>query len=90
VGGLLGGHARVPLTNMGQTLFEPPNVAGWQLGARGSAPGAMLAAHESRRDGGVEPEVQPGAVVSAAERAQAAGCSTHAAAVVPAPLAGTS
>ena len=35
--------ARTPLTNMGQTLFEPPNVAGWQLGERGSRTGAMLA-----------------------------------------------
>jgi len=24
--------ARTPLTNMGQTLLEPPDVAGWELG----------------------------------------------------------
>src|SRR5204862_3329879 len=35
--------ARVPLTNMGQTLFEPPNVAGWQLGRAWFGTGAMLA-----------------------------------------------
>ena len=26
-------NARTPLTNMGQTLFEPPDVNGWELGA---------------------------------------------------------
>src|SRR5262245_42153782 len=35
--------ARVPLTNMGQTLFEPPNVAGWQLGKAWFGTGEMLA-----------------------------------------------
>ena len=35
--------ARAPLTNMGQTLFEPPNVAGWQLGRSWFGTGAMLA-----------------------------------------------
>jgi len=35
--------ARVPLTNMGQTLFEPPNVAGWQLGRAWFGTGQMLA-----------------------------------------------
>jgi uncharacterized protein (DUF1800 family) len=35
--------ARVPLTNMGQTLFEPPNVAGWQLGRSWFGTGQMLA-----------------------------------------------
>jgi uncharacterized protein (DUF1800 family) len=34
---------RVPLTNMGQTLFEPPNVAGWQLGRAWFGTGQMLA-----------------------------------------------
>jgi uncharacterized protein (DUF1800 family) len=34
---------RAPLTNMGQTLFEPPNVAGWQLGRAWFGTGAMLA-----------------------------------------------
>ena len=32
-----------PLTNMGQTLFEPPNVAGWETGQSWFATGAMLA-----------------------------------------------
>ena len=35
--------ARAPLTNMGQTLFEPPNVAGWQLGRSWFGTGQMLA-----------------------------------------------
>ncbi len=34
---------RTPLTNMGQTLFEPPDVAGWELGAGWFSTGAMLA-----------------------------------------------
>jgi uncharacterized protein (DUF1800 family) len=35
--------ARTPLTNMGQTLFEPPNVAGWELGSAWFSTSAMLA-----------------------------------------------
>ncbi|MBI2188685.1 MAG: DUF1800 domain-containing protein [Acidobacteria bacterium] len=35
--------ARTPLTNMGQTLLEPPDVAGWELGAGWFSTGAMLA-----------------------------------------------
>ena len=35
--------ARTPLTNMGQTLFEPPNVAGWELGPAWFSTSAMLA-----------------------------------------------
>ncbi|MBI4887236.1 MAG: DUF1800 domain-containing protein [Acidobacteria bacterium] len=35
--------ARTPLTNMGQTLFEPPDVAGWELGPGWFGTGAMLA-----------------------------------------------
>jgi hypothetical protein len=35
--------ARVPLTNMGQTLFEPPDVSGWDLGRAWFGTGAMLA-----------------------------------------------
>jgi uncharacterized protein (DUF1800 family) len=35
--------ARTPLLNMGQTLFEPPDVAGWSLGADWFSTGAMLA-----------------------------------------------
>jgi uncharacterized protein (DUF1800 family) len=36
-------NLRVPLTNMGQTLFEPPDVAGWALGDAWFSSGAMLA-----------------------------------------------
>ena len=35
--------ARTPLTNMGQTLFEPPDVNGWELGPGWISTGAMLA-----------------------------------------------
>jgi hypothetical protein len=35
--------ARTPLTNMGQTLFEPPDVSGWDLGPRWFSSGTMLA-----------------------------------------------
>ena len=34
---------RTPLTNMGQTLFEPPDVNGWELGQGWFSTGAMLA-----------------------------------------------
>jgi uncharacterized protein (DUF1800 family) len=34
---------RTPLTNMGQTLFEPPDVSGWDLGQNWFSSGAMLA-----------------------------------------------
>jgi hypothetical protein len=32
-----------PLANMGQQLFDPPDVAGWELGANWFSTGAMLA-----------------------------------------------
>jgi uncharacterized protein (DUF1800 family) len=35
--------ARTPLTQMGQTLFEPPDVNGWELGQGWFTSGAMLA-----------------------------------------------
>jgi hypothetical protein len=35
--------ARTPLTNMGQQLFEPPDVAGWSLGPEWFSTGSMLA-----------------------------------------------
>ena len=35
--------ALTPLANMGQTLFEPPDVAGWDLGKNWFSTGAMLA-----------------------------------------------
>ncbi|PYR73817.1 MAG: hypothetical protein DMF87_24700 [Acidobacteria bacterium] len=34
---------RAPLSNMGQLLFEPPNVGGWPLGAGWFSTGTMLA-----------------------------------------------
>jgi uncharacterized protein (DUF1800 family) len=34
---------RTPLANMGQTLYEPPDVAGWELGPGWFSSGAMLA-----------------------------------------------
>ena len=35
--------ARTPLVNMGQSLFEPPDVNGWELGPGWFSTGAMLA-----------------------------------------------
>jgi uncharacterized protein (DUF1800 family) len=35
--------ARTPLTNMGQSLFEPPDVSGWELGQAWFSTGATLA-----------------------------------------------
>ena len=35
--------ALTPLANMGQQLFEPPDVAGWELGPGWFSSGAMLA-----------------------------------------------
>ena len=35
--------ARTPLVNMGQTLFEPPDVNGWELGRGWFSTGTMLA-----------------------------------------------
>jgi uncharacterized protein (DUF1800 family) len=37
------GSAGTPLINMGQALFEPPDVAGWDLGRAWFSTGAMLA-----------------------------------------------
>ena len=37
------GDALTPLSNMGQTLFDPPDVAGWDLGQSWFSTGAMLA-----------------------------------------------
>jgi uncharacterized protein (DUF1800 family) len=34
--------AQAPLANMGQTLFDPPDVAGWDLGQAWFSSGAML------------------------------------------------
>jgi uncharacterized protein (DUF1800 family) len=35
--------ALTPMSNMGQQLFEPPDVAGWELGSSWFSSGAMLA-----------------------------------------------
>ena len=40
---LLGQHALTPLVNMGQQLFEPPDVTGWDLGRGWFSSGGMLA-----------------------------------------------
>ena len=37
------GDALTPLANMGQQLFEPPDVSGWRLGKNWFSTGAMLA-----------------------------------------------
>ena len=41
--GFSAGATIVPLANMGQTLFEPPNVSGWSLGPAWFSTGTMLA-----------------------------------------------
>ena len=41
--GLSVDSARTPLTNMGQTLFEPPDVNGWDLGRGWCSTNGMLA-----------------------------------------------
>jgi hypothetical protein len=40
---LLGNDALTPLSNMGQILYEPPDVAGWDAGQAWFSTGAMLA-----------------------------------------------
>ena len=37
------GNALTPLSNMGQNLFDPPDVAGWDLGRLWFSTGSMLA-----------------------------------------------
>jgi uncharacterized protein (DUF1800 family) len=41
--GFSAGSVLTPLVNMGQQLFEPPDVAGWDLGTRWFSTGTMLA-----------------------------------------------
>ena len=48
-----------PLLNMGQQLFEPPDVNGWELGPGWFSSGAMLARMNFAVDARGEPEVQP-------------------------------
>jgi uncharacterized protein (DUF1800 family) len=64
--------ARVPLTNMGQTLFEPPNVAGWQLGRSWFGTGAMLARMNFAAAVASNQKFNLARSFSAADRAQAA------------------
>lgn len=52
------GSVRTPIANMGQTLFEPPDVAGWNLGQRMVLNGCDARAHELRLDAGRQPAVQ--------------------------------
>ena len=53
--------ARTPLTNMGQTLFEPPDVNGWDLGRGWFSTGSMLARMNFAVAARLEPALQPGA-----------------------------
>ena len=62
--------ARVPLTNMGQTLFEPPNVAGWQLGRAWFGTGQMLARMNFAATVASNQKFNLARSFSAAERAQ--------------------
>ena len=41
--GFSAGGSLAPLSNMGQTLFEPPDVSGWPLGPSWFSTGSMLA-----------------------------------------------
>ena len=43
IGQLRANDALTPLANMGQVLFDPPDVAGWDAGKTWFATGAMLA-----------------------------------------------
>ena len=50
--------ARTPLTNMGQTLFEPPDVNGWELGPGWFSTGAMLSRMNFAVDAGGQSAIQ--------------------------------
>ena len=52
--------ALTPLSNMGQILYEPPDVSGWDLGQSWFSTGAMLARMNFASTLAGEPEVQPG------------------------------
>ena len=51
--------ARSPLANMGQQLFEPPNVGGWPPGRRVVLDGDDAGANEFCRHAGCQPERIP-------------------------------
>ena len=51
--------ALTPLANMGQILFEPPDVAGWDAGQAWFSTGAMLARMNFASTLAAQPEVQP-------------------------------
>ena len=50
--------AMTPLVNMGQQIYEPPDVNGWALGARVVLDGVDARADEFRRDADGESEIQ--------------------------------
>ena len=52
--------ALTPLSNMGQNLYDPPDVAGWDLGQSWFSTGSMLARMNFASTLAGEPEVQPG------------------------------
>ena len=71
--------ALTPLSNMGQQLFEPPDVAGWELGPGWFSTGSMLARMNfaaqlatnqkfNLRDCGARQRQDPGGAVVAAPR----------------------
>ena len=62
--------ARAPLVNMGQTLFEPPNVAGWQVGRAWFGTSAMLARMNFAATIAANQKFNLARSFSAAERAQ--------------------
>ncbi len=67
--------AITPLANMGQQLFEPPDVNGWDLGPGWISTSSMLVAHELRVDAGRQPAVQPRARRAAVSRRRRSACS---------------
>ena len=60
--------ALTPLANMGQVLFDPPDVAGWDAGSRLVLDRRHAGPHELRVDAGGQPEVRACAM-SAADHA---------------------
>ena len=57
---LLGRDSAItPMTNMGQQLYEPPDVNGWELGPGVDLDLVDAGAHELRVDARCEPALQP-------------------------------
>ena len=65
-----------PLIDMGQTLFEPPDVNGWELGQGWFSTGAMLARMNFAAHARVQPAIQPGARRAPAHGRRRKRCST--------------